>query len=171
MITIRELNESLLNDISEFNDELITFNENCHFILEADEKHVAQTAASFLSNLAVHVKQGTVGNPTSAATKSKFGILAVLHLLPVSAKPKELDKLSIKRFLGNDPDTTAAEVSNAEKSILASLSKLHHGELTGPKCKDHYISLYKEDPDKLHKEILTLKRKYSKIVKYQEEEK
>lgn len=168
MITIRELNESLLNEISEFNEELITFNENCHFILEADEKHVAHTAASFLSNLATHVKQGTVGNITSAATKNKFGILAVLHLLPRSTKPKTLEKPSVKRYLGNDPAATPADVSSAERSILASLSKLHHGELTGLKCKDHYIALYNDDPKKLHKEIMTLKRKYSKIVKYQE---
>jgi hypothetical protein len=171
MITIRELNESLLNDISEFNEELMTFNENCHFILEADEKHVAHTAASFLTNLATHVKQGTLGSATSTATKNKLGILAVLHLLPMSEKPKTLDKLSVKRFLGNDPATTPAEVSGAEKTILASLSKLHHGEMTGPKCKDHYINLYKEDPTKLHKDIMALKRKYSKIVKHQDEAK
>lgn len=169
MNMIRELNESLLNEISDFNEELITFTENCHFILEADDKSVAHTAAAFLTHLATQVKQGTVGNIASAAAKNKFGILAVLHLLPHSEKPKAVDKLSVKRYLGNDPQTTPAEASGAERAILASLSKLHHGELTGPKCKEHYINLYKENPNMLHKEIMTLKRKYSKIVKVQDE--
>lgn len=169
MNIIRELNEALLNEASEFNEDLINFTENCHFVLEADDKKVAHTAANFLTNLAAHVKQGSLGNISSAATKNKFGILAVLHLLPHAAKPKTLDKPSVKRYLGNDPATTPAESSGAEHAILSALSKLHHGEMTGPKCKEHYIALYKEDPNKLHKEIMTLKRKYSKIVKHQEE--
>lgn len=170
MNLIKELNELCIHDLEEVTNDLVNLTENCMNILEADEKHVAHTASSFLSHFADGVKHHTLGNVSATATKNKFGILAVLHLILHAAKPQKLDTPTIKKYLHNDPGLTSSESSSAERTILSALSKLQHGDLTGAKCKQHYLDMYNEDPDKLHKEVMTLKRKYSKIVKYTEKE-
>lgn len=170
MNLIKELNELCVHDDEEVTTDLVNLTENCSLIMEADEKKVAHTASSFLTHFADSVKQNTLGNISSAAVKNKFGVFAVLHLILHAAKPQTLEKPSIKKYLHNDPDLTSGESSEAEKTILHALSKLHHGEMTGPKCKQHYIEMYSDDPSKFHKEIMALKRKYSKIVKYTEKE-
>lgn len=170
MNLIKELNESYIHELEEVTNDLVNLSENCLLILEADEKKVAHTASSFLSHFADGIKHHSLGNMSSAAVKNKFGILAVLHLMLHSAKPQTLEKPSIKKYLHNDPDLTSSESSSAEKTILGALSKLQHGELTGAKCKQHYLDMFSDDPDKLYKEVMALKRKYSKIVKYTEKE-
>lgn len=170
MDLIKELNESTIRDDEEVVTDLVNLSENCSLLLEADEKKVAHTASTFLSHFADGIKHHTLGNISSATVKNKFGILAVLHLILHATKPQTLDKTSIKKYLHNDPDLTSGESTAAERTILNALSKLQHGEMTGPKCKQHYIDMYNDSPDKLHKEVMALKRKYSKIVKYTEKE-
>ena len=161
---IKDLNESIAQETQEVYTDLVNINENCEFILEADSKEVTASAHKFLTNLATDLKQNKVSHPDAKADSHKFSILAVLSMLPHSAKISSLEKTSVRKYLANDSDAGSAELSAAEKIIANSLSKLHtHDNVSGKDIKKHFVDMFNEDPKKLHSEVVKLAKKYSKV--------
>lgn len=161
---IKGLNESIAHETQEVYTDLVNINENCEFILEADSREVTASAHKFLTKLAADLKQSKVTHPETKIDSHKFSILAVLSMLPHSAKISPLEKISVRKYLANDSDAGAAELSAAERTIANSLSKLHtHDNVSGKDIKKHFVDMFHDNPKKLHSEVVKLAKKYSKV--------
>jgi hypothetical protein len=164
MNIIQELNESVTQEMRELTAEMVTYVENCEYVLEESITNVTDSALKFLNKFAEEIKGGKVGEPTSKPSAHKFGIFTVLSMLPNAAKVNTLDKVSIRKYLGNDPDMADENVPAIEKTLVNALAKLHtHDNVSGKAQKKHYMDLFASDPKKFHADVMALKKKYSKI--------